>query len=99
MHQDGISALQSAIITVGLSEESKDKANTEEAQQDDTMTKEEKDVVLICLRATFGNATNPALFSILSETTTNLANQLLEIEMHKGLPKSEYEFMIKEEKS
>jgi hypothetical protein len=53
-------------------------------------------MALICLRATFGNAANPSLFSVISESAVDLANQILEIIGKIELPKSQYEDLIGE---
>jgi hypothetical protein len=55
-----------------------------------------KEIAIVCLRATFGNAANPSLFSILSESATDLSNQILRLKGKIKLPKSQYENLIKE---
>jgi hypothetical protein len=60
------------------------------------LDEKDKEIGIICLRATFGNAANPSLFSVISESGTDLVNQLLNIIRKTNLPASQYDKMIKE---
>jgi hypothetical protein len=60
------------------------------------MAKPGEEVAIVCLRATFGNAANPSLFSNLSEMGTDLANQILNLPKELKLPASQYDSLIGE---
>jgi hypothetical protein len=55
-----------------------------------------EEFALVCLRSTFGNAANPSLFSLVSESVTDLANVILTIALEQDLPSSRYDIDIQE---
>jgi hypothetical protein len=56
----------------------------------------DEEFALVCLRSTFGNAANPSLFSLVSESVTDLANIILSIAIDQELPSSRYDIDIQE---